>query len=175
MNNLRKMFTQIGGFVLLSTLLGLTAQAVLPNGISLKTDLTVIETDSGSVAIPSISINPTGKGVESTAIGLSRAFDVFVEGGALFFDARELEAFEAGHIQGARHLTVEAFMDSLEYLDTLDPAQKIVTYCDGEDCNASIDLAAELNVMGFTQVFFFFGGWQEWSEADYPIQVSDHE
>jgi 3-mercaptopyruvate sulfurtransferase SseA len=63
-------------------------------------------------------------------------------------------------------------MDSLPYLEKLDPGRHIITYCDGEDCNASIDLAADLKMMGFANVNFFFGGWQEWRDAGYPIESS---
>ena len=49
----------------------------------------------------------------------------------------------------------------------------LITYCDGEDCNASIDLAADLKMMGFARVVFFFGGWQEWLTAGYPTEMAD--
>lgn len=175
MENLRTLTIQIIGFILVSAIVGMTAQSVLPNGISIQTDLTLIETDSGMVSIPSVSINPTGAENGSASISLSNALAAYNDGDAIFMDARTLEDFEAGHIQGAVHLPVESFMDSLNYLDQLALDTFIITYCDGADCNASIDLAADLNLMGFTRVFFFFGGWQEWLEAGYPIGESSRE
>jgi rhodanese-related sulfurtransferase len=168
--NRQTLLLQMLGFIVLAILLGLSAQPLLPNGISPITDITLIETDSGSVAMPSISINPSGAVSDTKSITLKAAHAAFQKGEALFLDARELEAFQSGHIQGAVHLPVEAFMDSLDYLDTLEPNQLIITYCDGADCNASIDLAGELNIMGFTNIHFFFGGWQEWTDAGYPIE-----
>jgi len=158
------------GFVLVATLLGLAAQPLLPNGISPITDITLIETDAGNVAVPRVSINPTSNGVEAKSIALTAAYEAFLQETTLFLDAREAPAFAEGHIQDAVNLPVEAFMDSLEYLDRIASERMIITYCDGEDCNASIDLAGELMVMGFSNVYFFFGGWQEWMEAGYPIE-----
>ena len=175
MDTTRSLSYQIFGFLIVSVLLGATAQVVLPNGISAITDITMIESDSGTVAIPSVSINPQRNELPAVSISLKDALSAYGTQQALFLDARTPGDYTQGHILGAVNLPVEDFMDSLDYLDTLPKGQMIITYCDGEDCNASIDLAADLSLMGFTRVFFFFGGWQQWSAAGYPVAGILHE
>jgi len=153
----------------LSTVLGISAQAVLPNGIGLKTEITIVGDDSTGVAVPSVSINPSGDDAAASNISLINAHSAYETNSALFFDARNPEDYKSGHIRRAINLPVHAFLDSLAYLESLNPDRHIITYCDGEDCNASIDLAADLKMMGFSQVNFFFGGWQEWRDAGYPV------
>lgn len=155
--------------VVISCVLGIMAQFVLPNGISVKTELTTIQTDSAEVVLPSISIDPNGD-LEASNITLRDAYEIHQKGSALFLDAREPEAYKQGHIAGAVNLPADAFMDSLTYLEGLDPDTLIISYCDGSECNASIDLAANLDLMGFTQVRFFFGGWEEWIGAGHPME-----
>lgn len=161
---LRELVILIG----ISAILGLLAQLVLPNGISPWTEITVIETESKSVAVPAVVLDPNGD-MEASIIHLEEAFNVHERGQALFLDAREPDVFDQGHIAGAINLTPTAFMDSLMFLESLDLDRMVITYCDGTDCNASIDLAANLELMGFTQVRYFFGGWQEWETAGYPV------
>lgn len=155
-----------------SLLLGLVAQLILPNGISPITAITIIETESKTVSVPAVVIDPNGD-MEASIIDLADAFKAHGAGNGIFLDAREPEVFEQGHIAGAINVTPHAFMDSLEFLESLDLNGLIITYCDGTDCNASIDLASNLELMGFTQVRYFFGGWQEWISAGYPISGGD--
>lgn len=155
--------------VVISSILGIMAQFVLPNGISMKTEMTTIQTDSVEVVLPSVSIDPKGA-LEASNITLRDAYKIHQNGSALFLDAREPEAFQRGHIAGAVNLPSDDFMDSLSYLENLSPDTLIISYCDGSECNASIELAANLDLMGFTQVRFFFGGWEEWTGAGYPVE-----
>ncbi len=170
MKNLNPLLKEMTILVLISIVLGVSAQAVLPHGISLKTEITLVENDSSSVAIAAVSINPTGDGEAATNISLQDAYHSYENNATIFFDARSPEDYADGHIQGAKNLPVHAFLDSLSYLESLDFNGQIITYCDGADCNASIDLAADLKMMGFSNVYFFFGGWQAWEEAGYPIE-----
>lgn len=169
MNHIHPAIREMIILLILATVIGIAAQSVLPNGIPLKTEMITLGDDANAVAIPSVSINPQGDAETASNVSLADAFTAFQNETTLFLDARSAEEYQAGHIANAINLPVSAFMDSLTFLENLDPSQAIITYCDGEDCNASIDLAADLKMMGFTQVYFFFGGWLEWTEANYPI------
>ncbi|MCF7824980.1 MAG: hypothetical protein K9N35_12525 [Candidatus Marinimicrobia bacterium] len=155
-------------FILLSVIIGVSAQSILPNGISVKTEISLLGSDSNATAIPSVSINPDRSDDSAREIKLPAAFSAHQNGGAIFLDARSEDDFQTGHIQGAVNIPVHAFVDSLPYLEKLAPDTRLITYCDGADCNASIELAFDLKMMGFSNVAFFFGGWQEWQQAGYP-------
>lgn len=175
MNSNSTLLKEILAFILIATVMGTAAQFVLPNGISLFTKTMVIESDSGIVAIPVIAVDPSGNGDVASNIPLNEAYLAHQNGTALFLDARSHDEYEAGHIFGAVNLPAHALMDSLPYLENLNPNRLIITYCDGADCNASIDLAANLKLMDFPKVAYFFGGWQEWIDAGYPIAGNTNE
>ncbi|NQV30007.1 MAG: hypothetical protein HQ508_03890 [Candidatus Marinimicrobia bacterium] len=158
--------------IVISAVIGIAAQTVLPNGIGLKTDLVLVGTDSNQVSVPAIAINPRGDETGAENISLAGAYLAHQNGSALFLDARSSVDYDEGHIEGAINLPAHAFMDSLAFLENLNFDSQVITYCDGADCNASIDLAADLKMMGFTSVVFFFGGWQEWQTAAYPVESS---
>ena len=167
---MNKLIKDIVTLLIVSTLLGISAQAVLPNGIGLLTEIIIVGDDSTGVEVPAVSINPNSDGEAVSNIFLKDAFSAYEDKSALFLDARSQEEYDSGHIKHAINIPVSAFLDSLPYLETLDFNQHIITYCDGEDCNASIDLAADLKMMGFSKINFFFGGWLKWQDAGYPIE-----
>ena len=56
------------------------------------------------------------------------------------------------------------------------PKEEIyVIYCEGDDCDVSKRLAAELMKLGFTKVYVFLGGIYEWIDAGYPTEAEVKE
>lgn len=108
-------------------------------------------------------------------IGLTRAKQLFDADGAIFADARHPIDFAAGHIRGARNLVAadpEQWLPDL--LASTDPAQVIVTYCDGEQCHLAPELAELLFFNGFDNVFYLKNGWTRWREHGFPTaQAAD--
>jgi len=114
--------------------------------------------------------------VENAAAGLTRisideASTAFMEDTALFIDARDRDAYDAGHIPGAINIPWEEIQyDNSMISDLISPGSGLITYCDGSDCESSILLAGILAEMGFEGVRVFFGGWVEWEDAEYPVE-----
>lgn len=146
------------------TVLGVIAavsfNAARPNGIPLVAP--------ARGAAPSAPEDAPGLGNVDLA-GAKKAFDA----GAVFIDARSEHEFTAGHIAGAYHLYYADFeTKGTELLAKLPFDKTIVTYCSGEDCNASDILARHLIDFGFERVRVFFGGWPAWTGAGYPTEGS---
>ncbi len=111
---------------------------------------------------------------DSLAIPLSEAETLFKENKAIFLDARGQELFDEGHIKGARNLPWHAVDDYFsEIIKDMDRETPVITYCDGESCNLSHDLALFLKNMGFTQVKILVNGWTVWVENNLPIEAAD--
>ena len=165
-----KLMREILGLLLLSSILAIGAQSLLPNGIGVRTKTIIIQTDSSSIELPAVTVDPTDSVTEAGSISLQAAYAAYQDSAAIFLDARGLEDYVQGHIAGAISLPAHAFMDSVDLLDDYAADQMIITYCDGIECNASLDLAANLKLMDFSKIFYFFGGWQEWQTAGYPIE-----
>jgi rhodanese-related sulfurtransferase len=106
-------------------------------------------------------------------ISLQEAKKLFHGRSAVFLDARSAEAYARGHIQGARSLpwqdVNQFFVDVSENLQLETP---IVTYCDGETCKLSHDLAVYLKDMGFMNVRVLVNGWSIWQAAGLPLATT---
>jgi rhodanese-related sulfurtransferase len=49
----------------------------------------------------------------------------------------------------------------------------LITYCAGAGCDSSWDVAELLEEEGYSRVKVFFGGWQEWKGAGYPVEKDE--
>lgn len=98
------------------------------------------------------------------AARIGSAGDAFV-----LLDVRERDAFDAGHIPGARWLprgqlelrVNEAFPD---------PTVRILAYC--EFGKISMLAAATLRALGFSRAAALDGGMKAWQEGGYPVEES---
>jgi rhodanese-related sulfurtransferase len=103
-------------------------------------------------------------------ITLGEAEELFLEREALFIDSRPKEAFKAGHIMGAVNIPFEEYKKE-KALDLifLPPEGTVVIYCDGSECNSSVELAKVLHQKGLLDIRIFFGGWVEWTGEGLPV------
>ncbi len=104
-------------------------------------------------------------------ISLTQAYQLYRDK-ILFVDARDPEEYEDGHIAGAVNLPLFRLDEYKNQISSISKTTPLVTYCEGADCDMSIRLGNELFSKGFKKVFVFFGGWEEWKQADYPVITS---
>ena len=106
----------------------------------------------------------------SLVLSLEQAHAFFESGQALFVDARPAELYAEGHIAGALNVPWQRVDEHIgEFLQRVpDPETRIVTYCDGESCELSEELARMLQQMGYRQVHVIVNGWSLWRQAGYP-------
>jgi rhodanese-related sulfurtransferase len=111
---------------------------------------------------------PPGPVVESPApsgeISLEEAESLYREGRAVFLDARDPEEYAAGHIDGALSLSPIAFTREFPDMQARLEQKTVITYCDGELCELSYELAQQLTAAGVTDVRVFKNGWSLWKE-----------
>lgn len=107
---------------------------------------------------------------EHLDISIDEAARLFREKAAVFMDARSAADYGRGHIQGALNLPWQD-IDRLFLTVTaeLPPDTQIITYCDGETCRLSHDLAVFLRDMGYVNVKVLVNGWTVWKNANLPI------
>ena len=90
------------------------------------------------------------------------------DGELIILDVRERDAFEQGHIAGARLLPRGQL--ELRVNDELpDPTRRILTCC--EFGRISTLAASTLRLMGFQRAVALDGGMKAWREAGYPLQT----
>jgi len=119
----------------------------------------------------SVDARFSGDSGESLGISLDNARLLFEQKNVLFVDARPENQYAQGHIQGALNMPwqdVDAYFT--EAAPQLETAKTIVTYCDGETCELSHDLALFLKEMGLENVRVLVNGWSIWHQAGLPAE-----
>lgn len=85
---------------------------------------------------------------------------------ALVLDVREANEWSAGHIAGARHITLGQLGKRLSELDKFKEKPIIVICATG---NRSGSACGQLKKGGFTKVFNLAGGVSAWRDANLPL------
>lgn len=109
---------------------------------------------------------------DTLAIALEDAAALFADNAVVFLDARTPAEYDQGHIQGAVNLPwheVDTYFETV--ILTLDPEAMFITYCDGEACPLSHDLALFLKDLGFPRVKVLVNGWSLWKEHRLPVNI----
>lgn len=107
-------------------------------------------------------------------ISLEQAKERFEKDTALFIDARSAFEYQDGHIAGSLSLPLDQVETRYyDMIDRLYDKEMVITYCDGERCDLSHELAVFLQDMGVEQVRVLFNGWTVWQEAGLPVGRGD--
>ncbi|MBC8485775.1 MAG: rhodanese-like domain-containing protein [Bacteroidetes bacterium] len=153
---------------------------ISPKGLPLITSYRKISIGDKTHKIPLFQTRSFRKDKSSTGqvhvpeeIQLKNVLFHYENSSAIFIDTRNHEDYTEGHIPRAISIPLESFDFKSEILSELSKDQGIITYCDGEECSQSIDMAVYLEELGFTNVYFFIEGWLEWQESGYPISEGD--
>ena len=108
---------------------------------------------------------------EPKAITLEQAYTLFNKG-ITFVDSRDEADYILGHITNSINIPFDDFDNHKQKLEKLPKEKPLAIYCAGTDCDLSHLLANLLFEQGYKQVYVFFGGWNEWLNASYPIEKS---
>ncbi|MBK9099288.1 MAG: rhodanese-like domain-containing protein [bacterium] len=108
---------------------------------------------------------------EPQAITLEQAYKLYTKG-VKFVDARDEADFIAGHITNSINIPFDDLDNHKQKFELLSKEKPMVIYCAGTECDLSILLGNLLFEQGYKQVYVFFGGWNEWLEANYPTEKS---
>lgn len=115
------------------------------------------------------------KTVEEPVVSLEEARALFLTQGAVFIDARGNEAYFAGHIRGAINLPADNFDQLFQtVMAEVPPDSLIITYCDGESCTLSKELAQNLAGKGYAHVRVLVNGWTVWQDANLPAGTGEN-
>jgi len=145
--------------VVFGVLLGLTVNHFRPAGLPLVAEWSM---EKQVASIPTQE-NPVVDLEEATALYMTR--------GAVFIDAREAKFYRMGHVEGARNLPWEDFENRFpQIMADIPPDTLLITYCDGEACTLSRDLAVALVGKGYPHVRVLLNGWSVWQAANLPVE-----
>ncbi|MCX6133486.1 MAG: rhodanese-like domain-containing protein [Ignavibacteriales bacterium] len=103
-------------------------------------------------------------------ISRDEARSLFESGAATFIDTRHNFDYDLGHIKGAINVPLKDYDLKKAALSEIPKARILIAYCDGAECNSSIELSVKLMKDGYRNVKIFFGGWREWVDAKLPVE-----
>jgi len=102
-------------------------------------------------------------------ITLEKAKEFYESREALFIDSRHDFEYKMGHIHGSISIALNEFDTHRSQLGDIPKDKILIVYCDGIECNSSLELAMKLMELRYVNVKIFFGGWQEWKTHNYPV------
>lgn len=156
--------------IVISGVLGLGINAISPNAIPYIGQYRELSGGDGPVVPPEASPG------DPPFIALDVAHTYWVNGRAVFVDAREPGEFECGTIPGSVNMPFDYLPegDLAPYFDSVlagtPKSTPIVTFCSGEECDLSLHLARNMQAKGYTNLHIFFGGAREWENADLEME-----
>jgi rhodanese-related sulfurtransferase len=109
--------------------------------------------------------------VEPLSVTLEQAKRLWDDNAALFIDTRPPYEMPRGTIPGARNIPYDEIDYYRDVIAALPRDSIYVIYCDAASCDLSIHLGEEFAKAGFTRVRVFSGGWDEWVDAGYPVEI----
>ena len=102
-------------------------------------------------------------------IHLEEAKVLYDSGKAVFIDARGKYMYNTAHIRGAVLLPAGSELKEFKKYEDIFKGKVLVPYCHGVGCHLADKVAAVLYELGYRKIAIFFGGWNEWTEAKYPV------
>jgi len=156
--------------LVVSALVALGANSISPNGIELVGKYRSLSRGDGPV------VPPTAEPGDPPFVSVDEAYLEYTQEDAVFIDARDETEFNCGTIPTSRNIPFEYLPDGdlVPYFDSvLDGASKdttIIIFCSGEECDLSLHLARNMQSLGYTRTFIFFGGSREWEQNGLEIE-----
>ena len=84
-------------------------------------------------------------------------------------DARKPSDYQKGHLEGAVNLpNTETTPESLAKV-VGGKATPVLFYCNGIKCGRSVDASKKALAAGYTNIYWFRGGVEEWQAKGYPL------
>lgn len=130
--------------------------------LGLSTGLSAEETAEG-VEYPASIPDVISVDAEGLIDSITRHKDMYI------IDARAAMDRKQGYIEGSVSLPdTETDCDSLGVL-VPDLSRHLLFYCNGPKCGRSVKSINKAKSCGYTNLFWFRGGYEEWTAKGYPV------
>lgn len=154
----KTIFSQSSIIIAVAAVLGLTANALNPRGVSLTITRPAAQAVADSLLAPGAAEGPLLINRRQLKILMST-------GNTVVIDTRTPEEFTVGHLPGAINIPFELLGEFAERMEALPRKAWLVCYCDGPPCDKGEMLARELFSQGFAGAAFYSDGLDDWKAA----------
>jgi len=153
LNHFRKTIYESVIVLIVSVCIGIVFNSFSPYGISLIYKSTEVSDEDN--------------------ISASSAHKLYLDGRALFVDARYPEQFEQFYIRNSVNIPFTWSVDKIDnYVSSLERDQLIVVYCSDYNCKYSVRIAGILRFLKLSNVLIFRGGIDEWKSNSFPLIIA---
>jgi len=87
----------------------------------------------------------------------------------IVIDSRKKTEYIKGHIEGAINMLNTSMTKAGMETVVSDKTSTLLFYCNGQRCLRSSDAVKKALSWGYKDVYWFRGGWKEWTEKRLPI------
>lgn len=94
---------------------------------------------------------------------------ILARGDLVIVDSRKKSEYSKGHIEGAVSLLNTSMQPAALQALCRDKTTPILFYCNGVRCLRSADAIRKALGWGYRNVFWFRGGWKEWTDKRLPV------
>lgn len=147
---------------------GIKTLSIIAAAVALAFLFNAMRTDDPFAVRSTTSTPQQDTPVPDKEISLAEAEALFRSGQAVFLDARDPDLYAAGHIEGAFSLPPFAFTREFPAIREQLEQKTAITYCDGEFCELSHELADQLSAAGADNVRVLKNGWTLWQTQGLP-------
>lgn len=91
--------------------------------------------------------------------------------GVLFIDVRAPPNYDNGHLPGAVNLSLVTGLSRESLAKVAGKEDEVAFYCHGRNCTHAAYAAAKAIAWGYTRVYYFAGGFQDWDDEGYPLVI----
>jgi len=87
----------------------------------------------------------------------------------IVIDSRKKTEYIKGHIEGAINMLNTSMTKAGMEAVVSDKSSTVLFYCNGQRCLRSSDAVKKALSWGYKDIYWFRGGWKEWTEKRLPI------
>ena len=92
----------------------------------------------------------------------------------VLIDSRKNTEYLKGHIEGALNHLNTVLTSQVLYKHVPNKSAAVLFYCNGIRCMRSSDSVKKALGWGYTNVFWFRGGWDEWMDKRFPVITGEY-
>jgi len=94
---------------------------------------------------------------------------IYSNPGLVLIDSRKNTEYLKGHIEGSVNILNTQISKDVLKKHVADKNSAVLFYCNGPRCMRSTDSVKKALGWGYKNIFWFRGGWQEWSDKKLPV------
>jgi len=87
----------------------------------------------------------------------------------VIIDSRKKTEYVKGHIEGSINILNTQLTANRMHKVLPDKSSQVLFYCNGSRCMRSSDATSKALSWGYSNVYWFRGGWKEWTRKKLPV------